>query len=441
MGVWRLALRYLFTRKIALLAVGIIAVGVMSMIVVVALMDGVQDWIIHHFKGTQSDITASPRRGNTTLQTFEDAIAPFRAENGGAIVGAGPRLIVPSLILPGRKAKASDKNLIEGIRLVGIDFDKERRVTDFDELYNAVKDASLMTPKSMRSDPLRDREGLPAILLGDSLAALLGVSPDRMDAHSGCVTVLPAPVRIDTDRPDLARRSATTFRIVGCFSSGRADYDRLTAFVDRRVLRRIREWDGAGPEASTVHLRLSDGKKASMVMADLRRRLDDWSFTSFEEARRQDLLAIQDQKRIMVVILSFIIAVAAVAIMGLVYMMVAEKMRDIGILRSMGLSRSRTVMTFTLYGFLIGLIGSVLGLLLGLYVANNLDEIVHTLSNVTGIRLLDPAVYRFKEIPVRIENSSLATIFASALAMSLLAAWLPALKAGMMTPVRCLRSE
>jgi lipoprotein-releasing system permease protein len=99
------------------------------------------------------------------------------------------------------------------------------------------------------------------------------------------------------------------------------------------------------------------------------------------------------------------------------------------------------ITTFTLYGFFIGLIGTAAGLFFGLKVAQNLDAVVGALSRLTGIRLLDPNIYRFKEIPVLLDTGSITTMLCCSLAMSLIAAFLPALKAGFMSPVKCLRSE
>lgn len=441
MGILELALRYLVTRRVALLAIAIIAVGVMSMIVVVSLMDGVQGWIIRHFQETQADITVLPRRGGTSLDGLLSALEPRLQEPGATLAGAGARLVVPALIIPGSAGTVLAEDSVEGIRLVGIDFERERTVTDFGSLFSDVSDASLATPKSRRSNPLRSLDGRPSILLGDTLAALLGVTPDAGGKFGGTVTILPAPVHLGRRDDASIRRQATEFRVAGCFSSGRSDYDKLYAFVDRQVLRAIREPDGSGPEATSVHLKLVPGADAEAEARSLSAASPNWEFTAFSDARRQDLLMIRDQKRIMMVILSFIIAVAAVAITGLVFMTVVEKTRDIGILRSMGLSRTRMVATFTLYGLLIGVLGSLAGLALGLKVANNLDAVVGFLSKLTGVRLLDPEVYRFKKIPVLITPGAVWSILATTLAMSLVSALVPASKAGLMAPVRCLRSE
>ena len=441
MGVFGLAFRYLRSRRVALLAVAIIAIGVMSMIVVVSLMDGVQHWVVDHFRGMQADITVTARRMRPDWAELRKTLEEWSDTHEGAIKGISARLTVPGLVVAGKKPAPGSELLLEGIQLIGVDFDEERHVTDFEALFRDVSNPEFATSVADRIQPLLPRDGMPTILLGDSLAMALGVKPDGSGVGEGCITVLPAPSKLDESEMATVKKSATAFRVGGCFSSGRADFDKLFAFVDRRTLRRIRDPDLRGADVSSVHLRLEDPDRSTEVAHDLLRSTTDWEFTSWETARRQDLLALKDQKRIMVVILSFIIGVAALAIMGLVYMMVVEKTRDIGILRSMGLSRTRMIATFTFYGLMIGIMGAILGVVLGHQLARNLDGVVAFISRLTGVRVLDPEVYRFKEIPVRLESGTIFMIFAIAVAMSFFSALVPALKAGLMSPVRCLRSE
>ena len=442
MSLLSLSLRYLRTRRVALVAVLATALGVMAMIVVTALMDGVQEFLRSHFKGTSADIRVEhvEMRGGliqhwATLQTLLD---DELAANGGDVVAMSPRMLTPGLVLPGDRPRPENEDRTRGLLLVGIDFHLERQVTPFQELFDQVVDEDLRVPSELREDPLKSADGVPSIILGDTLARALGVSRTR---DGGYVTLLTGDLASDKNKVE--RRRSMAFRVVGCYSTGRADYDKMYAYVDRQALRRLRfEQPERGLDANAAHLRIAHPERASALASDLERRYPGLLCRSWEEANRVELLSIQDQKKIILVILFSAVVIASAAILGIVHTMVVEKTRDMGILRSMGLSVHRLVMVFAGYGLMLGAIGSALGVFLGLELAQNLDGVVAFLSDATGMRILDPEVYRFKSIPVRVDQETVMAIVGTALGMSLVAAWVPAwIRVRGWSPVRCLREE
>jgi lipoprotein-releasing system permease protein len=445
MGILGLSLRYLRTRRIALVAVFSIAVGVLAMIVVVSLMDGVLAFVRSHFQGTESDveIQAVPHAGGLGVRWAEvsEALEPEMVGQGGPILALSPRVVWQSLIAPGDDPGPEQEDLIQGVRIVGVDWKLERSVTPLDAMLDAVERDDLRVPAASRDDPLAASDP-PPILLGDSLAKALGVS--RLPG-ADLVTLVAGRSKMDAEGHPTFEGEARSriFRVAGCFTTGREDFDIAHVLLSRfEALRMKSDRPETISDFYSVHARLRDPSRVGEVVAGLRERHGGrLAFTSWQERRNQELLALDDQKRIMVVILSFIILVAGVAILGIVYLMVVEKTRDIGILRSLGLSRVRLVAVFTAYGAMLGMIGCVIGILAGLQVTANLDAIVTWLSRRLDVQLLDPRIYRFKSVPTNVQASSVAMIGAVAFAVSLVASLVPALRAALLPPVRALRSE
>ena len=442
MSLLGMTFRYLRTRRVALVAIFAIALGVMAMIVTTALMDGVQRFLRDHFKGTNADIRVEHASARSGLvghwAKIEDVLEQELEENGGEIVAMSPRMITPALALPGDRPRPELEDRTRGILLVGIDFDLEREVTPFGELFARVVEDGLRVPAAQRGDPLEPVGGVPSIILGDTLANELGVS---RALEGGMVTLLTGD--FEEGERELGDRRSGVFRVVGCFSTGRADYDKMFAYVDRGALRRLRFADPErNLDANAAHLRIADSERASALAWDLAGRHPGLECRSWQDVNRAELLSIQDQKKIILVILFSTVIIASAAILGIVYSMVVEKTKDIGILRSMGLGRHRLVFVFTMYGLVLGVIGASLGVFLGLQLTHGLDGVVGFLSDVTGMRILDPDVYRFKSIPVHVEVPTVLVIFGAALGMSVVAAWVPAwLRIRRWSPVRCLREE
>ncbi len=446
MGIFSLSLRYLLGRRIALVALLSIAVGVLAMIVVVALMDGVEDFLRGHFRGTQADLAIRHfERDNLArdhAETVTRMLAREMASEGGPILALAPRKEIHALLAPGERPGPDSEDAIRGIRLLGVDFELERRVVPYDRMMDDVAREDLRVPKDERENPLAPR-GIPSILLGDSLAEALGVSRSAAAAGLDRVTLITGKPAKGTDgSPRFERARCTVFRVAGCFTSGREDFDGLHALIDRReLIALVAERPELEVDSSQLHAKLVDPSRAEEVARSLSERHPELGVWTWEAGNRGELLALRDQKRIMVVILSFIIGVAAVAILGIVYLMVVEKTRDIGILRSLGLERWRMVAVFTIYGVVLGVLGCVLGVVLGIQAARHLDAIVAFLSDLFGVQLLDARVYKFKSVPTRIEAKAVVSIVAAAIGMSFFASVVPSLRAAVLAPVRCLKSE
>jgi len=428
---------------VAIVAILSTAVGVAAMIVATSLMSGVQIFILDHFRGTNADIRVRHFRSGEMIRHWDAVERVLRdelVENGGELVAIAPRMVTPALIVPGAEPRPELEDRVRGVELVGIDFALERAVTPFDQILERVTDPDYEVPAALRDNPLPTRDGHPTIILGESLARSLGVSRSR---EGGFVTLLTGDLAATAGAGAPKNGRPRKFRVIGCYSTGMQDYDKITAYIDRQQLRRLRfDNPGLNVDASRVHVRVTDPDRATELAADLMARHPSLICTSWLMANRTELLAIEDQKRTILLILFSMVIIASAAILGIVYMMVVEKTRDIGILRSMGLGTRRLVGIFTVYGLLLGVIGTALGVLLGLQLTYGIDGLIDWLSGITGKRVLDPGVYKFTSIPVHVDVQTVSSIVLASVGMSLVAAWLPAwLRMRAWSPVRCLRAD
>ena len=127
--------------------------------------------------------------------------------------------------------------------------------------------------------------------------------------------------------------------------------------------------------------------------------------------------------------------------LAIFFMIVVEKTRDIGILKALGASRGGVMGIFMAYGLSLGLVGSGVGLILGLVFVANINEIADLLGRITGQPVFDPAIYYFYKIPTLVDTMTVTWIVAGAITIAVLASILPALRAAMLHPVEALRYE
>jgi lipoprotein-releasing system permease protein len=230
---------------------------------------------------------------------------------------------------------------------------------------------------------------------------------------------------------------------VDFFKSEMSEYDSQFVFVPLDFLQMMRN---TPDRVTSIQIKLKNNrdrtevKQVKEALAALFpgpvMRVETW-----EEKQGPLLAAIDVEKGILNVLLFLIIGVAGFGILAIFTMIVAEKTRDIGILKALGASNGGVMKIFLGYGFLLGLVGAWLGTLLGTTLTTNINSVEHFLSQMTGRELFPRDIYYFGEIPTDMGFWNVALINVGAVAIAVVFSVLPALRAAMLHPVRALRYE
>ncbi|HJT32905.1 MAG TPA: FtsX-like permease family protein, partial [Pirellulales bacterium] len=216
------------------------------------------------------------------------------------------------------------------------------------------------------------------------------------------------------------------FTIVDLYESKMSEYDSTFVFVPLKKLQELRglldEQTGI-TWANSVQIRLKNPEDADLVRDKLRRAFPSelYSVSTWRDKQGPLLAAVQMETAILNVLLFMIIAVAGFGILAIFFMIVVEKTRDIGILKALGASGRGVMGIFLSYGLSLGMVGSGVGMVLGLLFVLYINEIAKILSAVTGHEVFDPTIYYFYKIPTIIEPPTVAWIVCGAMVIAVLA--------------------
>ena len=239
--------------------------------------------------------------------------------------------------------------------------------------------------------------------------------------------------------PEIVKMNAT---VVDTFRSGMNEYDTSVVLMNIKELQKNRGMHGENAITS-IHIRLKNYDDAPKAIAALQGAFPPGMVTikTWEEKQGLLLSAVEVETSILNVLLFLIIAVAGFGILAIFYMIVVEKTRDIGILKSLGASSSGVMSIFLYYGLALGIVGSAAGVMLGLLFVRYINPIEDGLSWVTGRKVFDEKIYEFFEIPTCVNPLMVFWVATGAIAIAVLASILPARRAARLHPVRALRFE
>ncbi|UJW81536.1 lipoprotein-releasing ABC transporter permease subunit [Hydrogenophaga sp. SL48] len=382
-----------------------IALGVAALIVVLSVMNGFQKEVRDRMLGVLSHIELF-EPGGQAIPNLESVLATVR--KNPEVVGAAPFVGAQALLARGEDMK--------GALVRGIDPALEPQVTDL------AKDLSqTVLPRLV--------PGEFGIILGGELARSLGVGTGdtvTLIAPSGQVT--PAGVV-----PRIRQMS-----VVGTFDSGHYEYDSALALLHQDDAARIFRVEGP----TGVRIKIRDLHQAREVAIELASQLDpgllvrDWT-----RQNRTWFAAVQLEKRMMFIILTLIVAVAAFNLVSTLVMTVTDKRADIAILRTLGASPKSIMGIFMVQGAMVGVIGTGLGLLLGLGIAFNIDTIVPALERALGASFLPQDIYLISRMPSDPQRSDIMPIAVISLVLAFLATIYPSWRASRVNPAEALRYE
>jgi lipoprotein-releasing system permease protein len=382
-----------------------IALGVAALIIVLSVMNGFQKEVRDRMLSVLSHVEV--------LDASGEAIADLPAVlhtvgQHPAVLGAAPFVGAQALVARGETMK--------GALVRGIDPALEPGVTD------VVADMAQTTlPRLV--------PGGFGVILGGELARSLGVVPgDSVTVISPSGQVTPAGVV-----PRLRQMT-----VVGLLDSGHFEYDAALALMHIDDAARLFRVEGA----TGVRLKLRDLHAAREVAAELSARLPltllvrDWT-----RANRTWFAAVQLEKRMMWIILTLIVAVAAFNLVSTLVMTVTDKRADIAILRTLGASPRSVMAIFVVQGATVGVIGTGLGLLLGLGVAFNIDTLVPALEAALGASFLPQDIYLINRMPSDPQRGDIVPVAVISLVMAFVATLYPSWRASRVNPAEALKYE
>jgi lipoprotein-releasing system permease protein len=395
--------RNTFISFISLISMAGIALGVAALIVVLSVMNGFQEELRNRILSVASHIEI---RGVPQLTDWP-AIAAI-AQTDPRVKAAAPYVLGQAMLT------ASDAN--RGALVRGIDPSREDTVADIG--------------RHMRRGALTDlKAGEFGIVLGADLARGLGVG-------MGETVVVITPQGTVTPAGTLPRLKS--FKVVGIFEVGMYEFDSGLALIHLEDAQRLYRLDGV----SGVRLKVDDLFAAPMVARDLWQKMPvsaevrDWTRNHANFFR-----AVQIEKRVMFIILTLIVAVAAFNIVSAQVMVVTDKQADIAILRTLGAAPLSIMAIFIVQGALIGFIGTAIGVVGGVLLALNIGTVVPAIERLFSIQFLDKSIYYISDLPSDLQRADVVTIAGIALGLALIATVYPAWKAARVNPAEALRYE
>ncbi|TSK03854.1 lipoprotein-releasing ABC transporter permease subunit [Geomonas oryzae] len=410
-----IGLRYLkakrkstFISLITLISVAGVALGVMALIIVLAVMTGFEEDLKDKILGTNAHIVVL--NGLGAVQDYPQVVKKLEGMDG--VVAATPFIYNQVMLSTGRT--------VSGVVLRGIEVQTDAKVTN---LHKSMVEGSLASLDA-------EVGKTPGVVIGKELAKNLGlILGDTVDVISPMGNITPLGMM-----PKLNR-----FRITGIFNTGMFEYDSTLAYVS---LKEAQQFLGLGDVVTGIQLKVRDVYKTGELAQAIDKELGPpYHARDWMQMNKNILFALKTEKSVMFIILTLIVLVAAFGIASTLFMVVMEKTRDIAILKSMGATSRSIMRIFVFEGVIIGVFGTIIGVLGGLLVALNLEPIVGAIQKVTGFELFSKDIYYLDHFPSQVIPSDVVLISVTAVIISFAATLYPSWAASRMAPAEALRYE
>ena len=409
-----IGLRYLRARRretfislITVISILGVMLAVMTLNVVMSVMSGFEETLRDRLLGINAHIALV--RSGEPLREYEKLLAEMSKEPG--IVAATPTIYGQVMMTSGSR--------VSGVVVRGVDPERVNAVVN---IQSFLRQGTLAALTAQHPLQVEDRTvSLPGIILGERLANQLGVFPG---SPVQVVSPMGSPTAIGMI-PKMRR-----FMVAGILKTGMSEIDQTLVFMGLSEAQKFFELSDA---VTNIEMRVADVDQSRQIADRIQRRLGFPYFAEDWTRLWPNLFsALQLEKTVYFLVLLLMVLIGAFNIVSTLVMVVMEKKKDIAILRSMGATQQSIRKIFLLKGFLIGVVGTILGVVLGLLVCGLISQYQFKLPD---------GVFLISTVPVRIYLSNFVLVAFASFVVCLLASIYPARQAAKLDPVEIIRYE
>ncbi len=411
--------KQVFVSVITFISIFGIFLGVAALIIVLAVMNGFEEDLRTKILGIKSHI-----------ELTTDMAGPMKDYQKVREKIAGVEGVVASTPFIYSQAMVKSGNGVTGVIVRALDTQTAFKVINLGKIKEGNIEYLNNLPQKLQPGYEQGETPSAGIVIGKEMARNLGVF------LYDTVTII-SPVSISTPMGMVPRMK--NFVVVGIFESGFYEYDSTLAYLS---LKSCQDFLQMGDTVSGIDIKVDDIYKADVIARQIQSKLGFpfWA-QNWMQMNRNLFSALKLEKRVMFIILSLIVLVAAFNIISALIMIVMEKNKDIAILKSMGATSQSIMKIFIYQGLIIGVIGTFLGCLAGLAVALNLQQASQFVEKIFHVKFLPGDVYYLSELPSKVNYGDIVVIVIGTLLICFLSTIYPSLRAARTDPAESLRYE
>ncbi|SEM18072.1 lipoprotein-releasing system permease protein [Syntrophus gentianae] len=408
--------KQVFVSIITFISIAGIFLGVAALIIVLAVMNGFETDLRNKILGINSHIVLMEYQG--AMKNYPQVMSEVKKIPG--VVASTPFIYSQAML--------KSENSVSGAVLRGLSLKDAFGVLDLGRMQAGSVQA--LAEPQRRESATGAAEVAPGIVIGKELAKNMGLI-----LHDPVYII--TPMGISTPMGFVPRMKK--FVVVGIFDSGFYEYDSTLAYVS---LQDCQAFLNLGDTVSGLEIKVDDIYRADVIARNIEKKLGFpyWA-RHWMEMNKNLFSALKLEKRVMFIILSLIVLVAAFNIISTLIMVVMEKNKDIAILKSMGATSGSIMKIFVFQGLTIGMIGTTLGTVAGLVLSYNLSRLSAFIEQLFGFKILPGDVYYLNQLPSRVDYTDVAIIVVGSILISFLSTLYPSRRAARLDPAEALRNE